>query len=86
MGPWGLGRWYRPVALVAVLFCGLLIVIGVQPPNDKALWIVAGAVVVLGAGWFGWERRRFAGPPEAVMSADREKAIAAAEAAVGERG
>jgi amino acid transporter len=63
MGPWGLGRWYRPVALVAVLFCLLLVVIGVQPPNDKALWIVAGSVGVLGAGWLGRERRRFAGPP-----------------------
>ena len=66
MGPWGLGRWYRPAALVAVLFCGLLIVVGVQPPNDKALWIVLGAAVVLAAGWFGRERRRFAGPPEGV--------------------
>jgi amino acid transporter len=63
MGPWALGRWYRPVALVAVIFCGLLIVIGVQPPNDQALWIVAGSVVVLAVGWFGYARSRFAGPP-----------------------
>jgi amino acid transporter len=65
MGPWGLGRLYRPMAVVAVLFCVLLIVIGVQPPNDKALWIVVGAVLVLGAAWFGRERKRFAGPPNA---------------------
>ncbi len=63
MGPWGLGRAYRPAALVSVAFCGLLIAVGVQPPNDKALWIVAGAAVVLAAAWFGRERRRFAGPP-----------------------
>jgi amino acid transporter len=85
MGPWGLGRWYRPVALVAVVFSGLLIVVGVQPPNDKALWILVGAVAVLAVAWFGWERRRFGGPPARVMSAEREKVIAAAEAAVGER-
>jgi amino acid transporter len=63
MGPWGLGRWYRPAAVVAVLFCGLLIVIGVQPPNDRALWIVAGSVLVLGVVWLGWEQKRFQGPP-----------------------
>ena len=34
----GIARW----RCVAVLFCVLLIVIGVQPPNDKALWIVLG--------------------------------------------
>src|SRR5438445_7605980 len=46
MGPWTLGRWYRPLALVSVIFCAALIVIGVQPPNDKALWIVLGSIGV----------------------------------------
>ena len=63
MGPWHLGRWYRPLAVVCVLGCGLLLVIGVQPPNEKALGTVTGAAVVLAAVWFGWERRRFQGPP-----------------------
>ena len=63
MGPWHLGRWYRPLAVVAVVFCGLLVVVGVQPPNDKALWIVLGSVAVLAAVWFARERGRFAGPP-----------------------
>jgi amino acid transporter len=63
MGPWDLGRWYRPLALVCVLGCAGLFVIGVQPPNEKALWIVPGLALVLAAGWFGWERRRFPGPP-----------------------
>jgi hypothetical protein len=40
-----------------------LIVIGVQPPNDKALWILGGTTVVLGVAWFAREKRRFAGPP-----------------------
>jgi amino acid transporter len=64
MGPWGLGRLYRPLAVVAVLFSSLLIVIGVQPPNEKALWIVIGASAVLVAAWFGREKARFAGPPD----------------------
>ena len=77
-GPWSIGRLYRPLALVTVGFCGLLIVVGVQPPNDEALGIVAGSAVVLAAGWFGLERRRFAGPPGEIMSADR-RAVAATQ-------
>jgi amino acid transporter len=63
MGPWHLGVWFRPLAVVSVLGCLFLLVIGVQPPNDRALWIVAGSAVLMGGIWFGFERRRFKGPP-----------------------
>jgi amino acid transporter len=63
MGPWNLGRWYRPLACVNVVGCGLLIAIGMQPPYDRAATIVAGALAALAAGWFLCERRRFPGPP-----------------------
>jgi amino acid transporter len=63
MGPWTLGAWYRPLAALSVLGCGVLFVIGVQPPNDVALWIVLGFVGVLLALWFAVERQRFRGPP-----------------------
>jgi hypothetical protein len=67
MGPWHVGRWYRPLALACVAGCGLLIVIGVQPPNDIALWIVGGCVLVLMALWWGYIGRRFPGPPHAIL-------------------
>ncbi len=63
MGPWDLGWWYRPLALVCVLGCAGLFVIGVQPPNDKAVVVLAAFVGVLGVLWFGVARRRFPGPP-----------------------
>jgi amino acid transporter len=63
MGPWQLGAWYRPLAILAVLGCVGLIVIGMQPPNQQAVWIVGGAVLALAAIWFGFERKRFSGPP-----------------------
>ena len=63
MGPWQIGRLYRPLAVVSVLGCLFLIVIGMQPPNDQALRIVGGAVVLLLVVWFGLERKRFRGPP-----------------------
>lgn len=78
MGPWSLGRLYRPLALVSVLFCGLLLVVGVQPPNDQALGIVVGATLVLALGWFGVEQRRFAGPPAGIMGAERRVPSASA--------
>ena len=65
MGPWQLGAWYRPLAVVAVLGCGLLFVIGVQPPNEKAWKVLLGFMVFLAVFWIAVERRRFRGPPGA---------------------
>jgi amino acid transporter len=62
MGPWQLGRWFRPLAVVAIAGCLLLLVIGMAPPNENNVWILAGFVVVLLGGWILVERRRFAGP------------------------
>ena len=70
MGPWEIGRLYRPLAIVATLGCLFLIVIGMQPPNEQAVKIVGGAVALLLAVWFGLERRRFKGPPQAATIAE----------------
>ena len=67
MGPWHLGRAYRPLAAVAVLGTLGLLIIGVQPPNDQAIWIVRGLVVWLILQWVVWTQYRFKGPP---LSAD----------------
>jgi amino acid transporter len=64
---WHVGRWYRPLAVVCVLGCLGLIVIGMQPPNDIAAWVVAALVVVLLALWFGYMRHHFPGPPQEVF-------------------
>jgi len=64
MGPWQIGRLYRPLAVVSVLGCLFLIVIGMQPPNEQAVSIVGGAVLMLLLVWFGLERKRFKGPPQ----------------------
>jgi len=63
-GPWQIGRLYRPLAVVSVLGCLFLIVVGMQPPNDQAVLIVGGAVALLVVVWFALERKRFKGPPQ----------------------
>jgi amino acid transporter len=63
MGPWDLGRWYRPLALVCVAGCCGLFALGVQPPNEKAALVLAGLAGILALVWFGRERGRFRGPP-----------------------
>ncbi len=84
MGPWTLGGAYRLVAVLCVLSVILIFTIGVQPPNDKALWITLGFLAIAAAVWFGLERRRFKGPPIGDIIRQRQAEIAAAEQAVGE--
>jgi len=63
MGPWTIGGWYRPLAVVSVAGCVLLVIIGMQPPNTKAVWTVGGMTVLLAAVWWSHARWRFPGPP-----------------------
>ncbi len=63
LGPWDLGAWFRPLALVGVLGTGALVAIAVQPPNGRSAVVLLGMLGLLAVGWFGSERRRFAGPP-----------------------
>jgi len=49
--------------LSSTLGCLFLIVFGMQPPDEQAVKIVGGTVVLLLAVWFGLENRRFKGPP-----------------------
>jgi amino acid transporter len=67
-GPWHLGRWFRPLAVVSVLGCAGLIVIGMQPPNDRAAVVVGGAVVTLLLAWLLVARWTFPGPPRGVLA------------------
>jgi len=87
MGPWNMGKnAFRVVAVLAILAMGLLFTIGIQPPNNFALPITVGFLVLSLLIWVAFENRRFQGPPIGDMIAEREAAIRAAEEAVGEAG
>jgi amino acid transporter len=70
MGPWDLGPWYRPLAMVSVIGTGTLVVIGVQPPFERSIVVLLVLMIAMAVGWFGSERRRFAGPPPELMDAE----------------
>ncbi|WP_018153021.1 amino acid permease [Leeia oryzae] len=63
-GPFDLGTWSKPIAVLATIGGSLLVYVGVQPPNDKVLYLTLGlAAVMLVFWWVLGERNRFQGPP-----------------------
>lgn len=84
MGPWDLGDWFPVFAVLSILSTVLIFFLGVQEPNDKALWITVGFLVLTAVVWFGFERKRFRGPPIGEEIARRQAVIRDAERAVGE--
>jgi amino acid transporter len=83
MGPWTLGRaGFSLFAVLAIVSMVLIFVLGIQPPNQQALNVTIGFLLVTAIIWFAFERRRFKGPPIGRMIAARQAEIAAAEAAL----
>jgi amino acid transporter len=83
MGPWDMGPAYRIVGVLAFLSVALIFYLGVQPPNDAALMITGIFLVLTAIIWFGFESRRFKGPPIGDEVAKRQAGIAAAEKSLG---
>jgi amino acid transporter len=83
-GPFQLGAFSKPLAVITVLWAVLLFVIGIQPPNDSVLSYTIGLLIIMAVLWFGVARRRFPGPPIGALIAKRQAEILAEEQAVGE--
>jgi amino acid transporter len=63
-GPFDLGRLSKPIAVLAVLGGALLVFVGMQPPNEKVLYLTIAMIVGMIAFWFLFgESKRFKGPP-----------------------
>jgi amino acid transporter len=86
-GPWAMSTGvYKLVTVLSVVGMAVILFIAVAPPNERVLYVVAGAVALALILWVAVENRRFEGPPTGERIAARKAAIAAAEAAVGEKG
>lgn len=82
MGPWNMGPAFRVVGVLVILAIALVFYLGVQPPNDAALTITLAFLALTAVVWFGFERRRFQGPPIGDEVAKRQAQIVAAERAL----
>ena len=98
-GPFRLGVWSKPFAIISILGALVLCYAGTQPPFDPIIdplfpnlpvplnWLTNPLVfiaVALIIGWFASEARRFKGPPIGDEIARRQAALIVAEKAVGE--
>jgi len=64
-GPFDLGGLSKPIAALAVLGGSILAYVGVQPPNQKVLYLTIAMLVVMALFWFVFgESKRFKGPPK----------------------
>ena len=60
---WSLGRFSRPVAIVALIWIVALMVLFTFPTSGNISWpFILVAVVLLLVYYFAWARRRFTGP------------------------
>jgi len=85
MGPFNLGApLYRSLAVISVAGVALLIWIGVQPPNDKALTVTAATIALLVAAWWLGVRKVFRGPPVMSLTTQPQAADLADEGLVPE--
>jgi amino acid transporter len=85
MGPWSMGRGlFSLFAILSIISMILIFVIGVQPPNDMALRVTVGFLILTAVVWLLFENRRFKGPPIGEEIARRQALIAAAERAMTE--
>jgi len=85
-GPFNLGAFSKPVAVLAIIGGLILAWVGFQPPNEKVLYVGVALAVVMVVFWFAFERKRFQGPPTGDKIAQRQAEIADIEAKLAREG
>ncbi|ANB71431.1 amino acid permease [Paraburkholderia phytofirmans] len=84
-GPFQLGMLSKPFAVAAVFGALVLAYVGMQPPNQKVVYVIVGLLAVLLAIWYGaGVRKSFAGPPIGNASKEREQELSGMEGQLGE--
>ena len=84
-GPFNLGSFSKPLAVISVIGGFALAITGFQPPNEKVFYLTVALVIALGIFWFAFENKRFEGPPTGERIKERQKMIAEIEKQYGEQ-
>ena len=79
-GPFNLGAFSKPLAIISVIGGFVLAITGFQPPNEKVFYLTVAMVIVMAILWFAFENKRFQGPPTGDRIKERQKKIAEIEA------
>ena len=63
-GSFDLGGMSKLIGVLAVIGGGFLVMVGIQPPNEKVLYVTIFMLVVMAIFWFVFgESKRFKGSP-----------------------
>ena len=82
-GPFDLGTWSKPFAVLAVVGALVLAYVGMQAPNEKVAYVTLALLVVLLVIWFVFGvNKRFAGPPMGQRIVERQVHMGEIEAAL----
>jgi hypothetical protein len=57
LAPWSLGRWGSLVNAIAILWCVLIAIVFVLPPNELVFWTMLAFALALAVYWQVWKRR-----------------------------
>lgn len=61
-GPWNVGKFSTPIAMIGVLWMLFIMVVFVLPPNDQAGVVMLGIFISFLIIWFSVAKRKFKGP------------------------
>ena len=83
-GPFNLGSWSKPVAIVSAIGVALLSLTGLVPPFQRILYLTIALVVILPIIWVAGVNKSFEGVPQGAKIQERQKMIADIEKKYGE--
>lgn len=79
-GPFNLGAWSKPIAILSGVGVALLTTTGFFPPNQRVFYLTIAMLVVLPIIWFAGVNKTFEGVPMGAKIKERQKLIAETEA------